>query len=96
MEYKDPMHELLSSLEQIVFKDETQKITLTHRTTSCTEIEQLRKDRVIESSVIFVKNKFGCNENAQHRKKGGNNFPPKTLTLSICRLKTPPAHNSPV
>ena len=35
MEYKDPMHELLSSLEQIVFKDETQKITLTHRTTSC-------------------------------------------------------------
>ncbi len=43
-----------------------------------------------------VKNKFGCNENAQHRKKGGNNFPPKTLTLSICRLKTPPAHNSPV
>ncbi|MCX9932661.1 transcriptional regulator, partial [Escherichia coli] len=23
MEYKDPMHELLSSLEQIVFKDET-------------------------------------------------------------------------
>ncbi|HBY5276721.1 TPA: transcriptional regulator, partial [Klebsiella pneumoniae] len=42
MEYKDPMHELLSSLEQIVFKDETQKITLTHRTTSCTEIEQLR------------------------------------------------------
>ncbi|EMX5693323.1 transcriptional regulator, partial [Escherichia coli] len=22
MEYKDPMHELLSSLEQIVFKDE--------------------------------------------------------------------------
>ncbi|STL86516.1 putative transcriptional regulator [Escherichia coli] len=29
MEYKDPMHELLSSLEQIVFKDETQKITLT-------------------------------------------------------------------
>ncbi|MEM0437536.1 hypothetical protein J4V34_25735, partial [Escherichia coli] len=41
-------------------------------------------------------NKFGCNENAQRRKKGGNNFPPKTLTLSICRLKTPPAHNSPV
>lgn len=27
MEYKDPMHELLSSLEQIVFKDETQKST---------------------------------------------------------------------
>ncbi|EDX0132951.1 transcriptional regulator, partial [Salmonella enterica] len=26
MEYKDPMFELLSSLEQIVFKDETRKI----------------------------------------------------------------------
>lgn len=25
MEYKDPMFELLSSLEQIVFKDETRK-----------------------------------------------------------------------
>ncbi|ANM84319.1 hypothetical protein A8V37_18145 [Escherichia coli] len=47
-------------------------------------------------SIIFVKNKFGCNENAQRRKKGGNNFPPKTLTLLNCRLKMPPAHNSPV
>ena len=64
MEYKDPMHELLSSLEQIVFKDETQKITLTHRTTSCTEIEQLRKGtglkiddfaRVLGVSVAMVK-----------------------------------------
>ena len=34
-----------------------------------------------------MKNKFGCNENAQRRKKGGNNFPPKTLTLLNCRLK---------
>ena len=58
MEYKDPMHELLSSLEQIVFKDET------HRTTSCTEIEQLRKGtglkiddfaRVLGVSVAMVK-----------------------------------------
>lgn len=58
------MHELLSSLEQIVFKDETQKITLTHRTTSCTEIEQLRKGtglkiddfaRVLGVSVAMVK-----------------------------------------
>ena len=61
MEYKDPMHELLSSLEQIVFKDETQKITLTHRTTSCTEIEQLRKgtglkiDDFARVSVAMVK-----------------------------------------
>ncbi|EKA2156158.1 transcriptional regulator, partial [Salmonella enterica] len=31
MEYKDPMFELLSSLEQIVFKDETRKITLTQK-----------------------------------------------------------------
>lgn len=54
----------LSSLEQIVFKDETQKITLTHRTTSCTEIEQLRKGtglkiddfaRVLGVSVAMVK-----------------------------------------
>ena len=52
------------SLEQIVFKDETQKITLTHRTTSCTEIEQLRKGtglkiddfaRVLGVSVAMVK-----------------------------------------
>ena len=64
MEYKDPMHELLSSLEQIVFKDETQKITLTHRPTPCTEIEQLRKGtglkiddfaRVLGVSVAMVK-----------------------------------------
>ena len=31
MESKDPMFELLSSLEQIVFKEETSKITLTHK-----------------------------------------------------------------
>ncbi|WP_150003852.1 HTH-type transcriptional regulator [Escherichia albertii] len=64
MEYKDPMHELLSSLEHIVFKDETQKITLTHRPTPCTEIEQLRKGtglkiddfaRVLGVSVAMVK-----------------------------------------
>lgn len=28
MEYKDPMFELLSSLEQIVFKDVSQTVTL--------------------------------------------------------------------
>lgn len=43
MEYKDPMFELLSSLEQIVFKDETRKITLTQKTNPFTEFEQLRR-----------------------------------------------------
>jgi putative transcriptional regulator len=41
MEYKDPEFELLSSLEQIVFKDISQTVTLPR--TSLTEIEQLRK-----------------------------------------------------
>lgn len=41
MEYKDLMYELLSSLEQIVFKDEMQKIILMYRTMFCIEIEQL-------------------------------------------------------
>ena len=57
MEYKDPMHELLSSLEQIVFKDETQKITLTHRPTPSTEIEQLRTGPLSERLIINLKNK---------------------------------------
>ncbi|EAT2709789.1 HTH-type transcriptional regulator [Salmonella enterica] len=43
MEYKDPMFELLSSLEQIVFKDETRKITLTQKPNPFTEFEQLRR-----------------------------------------------------
>lgn len=42
MEYKDPEFELLSSLEQIVFKDVSQTVTLP-RSSSLTEIEQLRK-----------------------------------------------------
>lgn len=41
MEFKDPEFELLSSLEQIVFKDISQTVTLPR--TSLTEIEQLRK-----------------------------------------------------
>lgn len=32
MEYKDPMFELLSSLEQIVFKDVSQTVTQTQKT----------------------------------------------------------------
>ncbi|MGU3414993.1 HTH-type transcriptional regulator [Enterobacteriaceae bacterium C34A] len=43
MEVKDPMSELLSSLENIVFKDESQRITLTQKPTAFTEFEQLRK-----------------------------------------------------
>ncbi|MEW5561659.1 HTH-type transcriptional regulator [Enterobacter asburiae] len=43
MEYKDPMSELLSSLENIVFKDDSQRITLTQKPTAFTEFEQLRK-----------------------------------------------------
>ena len=43
MEYKDPMFELLSSLEQIVFKDVSQTVTLTQKTNPFTEFEQLRR-----------------------------------------------------
>jgi len=44
MEYKDPMFELLSSLEQIVFKDVPQhKATLSKKTNPFMEFEQLRK-----------------------------------------------------
>lgn len=43
MEYKDPMYELLSSLEQIVFKDDSQRIILNQKPTAFTEFEQLRK-----------------------------------------------------
>lgn len=43
MEYKDPMFELLSSLEQIVFKDDSKSFALTQKPTAFTEFEQLRK-----------------------------------------------------
>ena len=43
MEYKDPMFELLSSLEQIVFKDNSQKVKLSHKSSAFSEFEQLRK-----------------------------------------------------
>lgn len=43
MEYKDPMFELLSSLEQIVFKDVSQTIILTNKLNPFTEFEQLRR-----------------------------------------------------
>ncbi|VYU10680.1 HTH-type transcriptional regulator [Metakosakonia massiliensis] len=43
MEYQDPMFELLSSLEQIVFKDVTQTAALTQKPNSFNEFEQLRR-----------------------------------------------------
>lgn len=45
MENKDPMFELLSSLEQIVFKDVTQTVTVTlpQKPGSFNEFEQLRR-----------------------------------------------------
>ncbi|MEH0886801.1 HTH-type transcriptional regulator [Enterobacter sp. UNJFSC 003] len=43
MEYKDPEFELLSSLEQIIFKDVPQTITLQNKPNPFTEFEQLRK-----------------------------------------------------
>ena len=44
MEFKDPMVELLSSLEQIVFKKEiTQAVILSQKPNSFNEFEQLRR-----------------------------------------------------
>ncbi|WP_426722110.1 HTH-type transcriptional regulator [Enterobacter cloacae complex sp. 310G5] len=43
MEYKDPEFELLSSLEQIIFKDVPQTIILQQKANPFTEYEQLRK-----------------------------------------------------
>ncbi len=43
MELKDPGFDLLSSLEQIVFKDVPPKATLNQKANPFTEFEQLRK-----------------------------------------------------
>ncbi|MFY9994355.1 MAG: HTH-type transcriptional regulator [Leclercia sp.] len=43
MESKDPMYDLLSSLEQIVFKDVPQTIVLQQKSNPFTEYERLRK-----------------------------------------------------
>lgn len=43
MEYKDPVFELLSSLEHIVFKDDNQTLTSNRKSTVFSEFEQLRK-----------------------------------------------------
>ncbi len=43
MELKDPMFDLLSSLEQIVFKDVPQTVALKQKSNPFTEFERLRK-----------------------------------------------------
>ncbi len=43
MELKDPMSDLLSSLEQIVFKDVPQTVTRSQKSNPFTEFERLRK-----------------------------------------------------
>ncbi|EOF4704927.1 MAG: HTH-type transcriptional regulator [Klebsiella huaxiensis] len=43
MEYKDPVFELMSNLEQIIFKDQAQAATLTRKSAAFSEFEQLRK-----------------------------------------------------
>jgi len=43
MELKDPMFDLLSSLEQIVFKDKPQTVTRSQKSNPFTEFERLRK-----------------------------------------------------
>lgn len=43
MEYKEPIAELLSSLEQIVFKSESDTLLRTQKPASLTEFEQVRK-----------------------------------------------------
>ncbi|KNC91129.1 HTH-type transcriptional regulator [Trabulsiella odontotermitis] len=43
MEYKDPEFDLLGSLEQIVFKDASQFVTLKPAASSLIDFEQLRK-----------------------------------------------------
>ncbi|WP_421532690.1 HTH-type transcriptional regulator [Lelliottia amnigena] len=43
MESKDTMFELLTSLEQIVFKDLSQTVTLSQKSNPFTEFERLRK-----------------------------------------------------
>ena len=64
MEYKDPMVELLSNLEQIVFKEEISKTNLTKKPCAFIEFEQLRRGtglkiddfaRVLGVSVAMVR-----------------------------------------
>ena len=55
MEYKDPVFELLSSLEHIVFKDDNQKLTSNRKSTVFSEFEQLRKGTGLKIDVAMVR-----------------------------------------
>lgn len=52
MEYKEPMAELLSSLEQIVFKDAPQKVTLAQKPNAFSEFEKLRKSMGLKTAEL--------------------------------------------
>ena len=49
MEYKDPMQELLSSLEQIVFKEAYPAASPTKKATAFTEFDQLLQDSGLQA-----------------------------------------------
>lgn len=49
MEYKDPLSELMSSLEQIVFKDAVPPVVLAHKPSAFTEFDQLLKDSGLQA-----------------------------------------------
>ncbi|HBI11000.1 HTH-type transcriptional regulator [Franconibacter pulveris] len=52
MEYKEPMAELLSSLEQIVFKDVPQKVTPAQKPNAFSEFEKLRKSMGLKTAEL--------------------------------------------
>ncbi|SYE80033.1 HTH-type transcriptional regulator [Klebsiella pneumoniae] len=49
MELKDPEFELLSSLEQIIFKDVPPTVTLNQKSNPFSEFERLRKGSVLKT-----------------------------------------------
>lgn len=61
MEYKDPMVELLSNLEQIVFKEEISKTNLTKKPCAFNEFEQLRRGTGLKiDDFARVFRRFSC------------------------------------
>ncbi|GGD29678.1 HTH-type transcriptional regulator [Franconibacter pulveris 1160] len=52
MEYKEPMAELLSSLEQIVFKDVPPKVTPAQKPNAFSEFEKLRKSMGLKTAEL--------------------------------------------
>lgn len=52
MNYKDSMHELLTSLEQIVFKDDLQAVTLIKKPTVFTEFDQLLQESGLQTDAF--------------------------------------------